>query len=81
MGMAERELTALDRVRVCAELAFRYMKARVSGDAAVLAEVQGGLKKALAIRSGQRRLRSIYSCLVSMVAATPSHTDVQGTLG
>jgi hypothetical protein len=44
-GMAERELTAPDRVRVCAEIAFRYMKARVSGDKVALAEVTGEFRK------------------------------------
>src|SRR5277367_4002319 len=44
-GIVERELTAPDRVRVCAEIAFRCMKARVSGDKAALAEVSGEFEK------------------------------------
>jgi len=44
-GTVERELTAPDRVRVCAEIAFRYMKARVSGDKTALAEVSGEFEK------------------------------------
>jgi hypothetical protein len=44
-GVAERELTAPDRLRVCAEIAFRYMKARVEGDQAALAMVSGEFEK------------------------------------
>jgi Calcineurin-like phosphoesterase len=40
-GPADRTLTAGDVSRVCAELAFRYLKARIGGDAAGLAEVEG----------------------------------------
>src|SRR4051794_20011329 len=38
---ARRALTAADATRACAELAFRYLKANVSGDAAALAQIQG----------------------------------------
>jgi calcineurin-like phosphoesterase family protein len=44
-GVAERELAAPDRLRVCAEIAFRYMKARVGGDQAALAAVSGEFEK------------------------------------
>jgi hypothetical protein len=39
-GPAKRELTAGDATRVCADLAFRYLKARLSGDAAALERIQ-----------------------------------------
>ena len=40
-GPRPRALTARDAARFCADLAFRYLKARVSGDAQATAEVQG----------------------------------------
>jgi hypothetical protein len=43
-GQKDRALSVSDTTRVCAELAFRYMKARLSGDAAILAEIQGEFK-------------------------------------
>jgi Calcineurin-like phosphoesterase len=43
-GPAKRALTAGDAAQACAELAFRYLKARVSGDTKALAKVQGEFK-------------------------------------
>jgi hypothetical protein len=40
-GPAKRELTGGDAARVCAELALRYLKARLSGDTKALAQIQG----------------------------------------
>lgn len=44
-GPTIRELPPGDRARVCAELAFRYMKASVSGDSRSLAEVTDEFEK------------------------------------
>lgn len=44
-GVAERQLTAPDQLKVCAEIAYRYMKARVAGDQAALAVVTGEFEK------------------------------------
>ena len=38
-GLDERVLSKGDMARVCAELAFRYMKAKVSGDSGAIAEI------------------------------------------
>ncbi len=40
-GLDERVLSKSDMARVCAELAFRYMKAKVSGDSHAIAEIAG----------------------------------------
>lgn len=40
-GSAKRALTGGDATRACAELAFRYLKARLSADTAALAQVEG----------------------------------------
>ena len=44
-GFVERQLTAPDQLKVCAEIAYRYMKARVAGDQAALAIVTGEFEK------------------------------------
>ena len=41
---ADRALGGTDVAKVCAELAYRYLKARVTGDAAVLEQVRGEFK-------------------------------------
>jgi 3',5'-cyclic AMP phosphodiesterase CpdA len=43
-GQGKRVLRPTDAARVCAELAFRYFKARLSGDAEMLAKVEGEFK-------------------------------------
>jgi len=43
-GLTERELTRTDIARACADLGFRYMKARVSNDTAALAEINEEFK-------------------------------------
>lgn len=43
-GRAERALTRGDAARTCAELALRYMKARLTSDANAIAEINGEFK-------------------------------------
>lgn len=43
-GPGKRALSASDAARTCAELAFRYLKAHISGDGKSIAEIEGEFK-------------------------------------